>query len=318
MPTTGLSQYTSVNLLDLVKNTSAREDGMRIKFFQLKITEGWNVAWPFLAALLVGIVLRAVLPWVPLPWWIAKDAAYALSDALMVGGIVGVGLELVATGFLIERVAHDLAGRLVGRDLPHELQAKIKDIVDTKLVRDEFVKSYRLRESSDGKMELDVTITFAVMNHSSSTEPYTPHIEEESFYNPRFDYLEYSLGKTIHTFSGRQLYELSQPAKNTKVWSCSAPSPIKIPPKDDQRKNACRVTWKYHVTMPIEYSDVTSFLMPTIGATFRLDSLPSGYQFSAAHSDDLVHSEGGNSWFYDRPLLANQHIRVWWFKQPDA
>jgi hypothetical protein len=97
---------------------------MATRFRDLTVKEYWNLTWPFLSVLGVGLVSRSIALWYP------QDVLQAFGDALMVAGALGIAFELYATRFLIERVAYDLSDKLVGRGLPSELQAHIRSIVN--------------------------------------------------------------------------------------------------------------------------------------------------------------------------------------------
>jgi hypothetical protein len=112
----------------------------------LRVSEFVRVAGLFLIVFLVGIAARV---WYPFDRW-PYDVMRMLADAFIVAGIVGFLLELFATKFLIQRVADSLTDKLVGRGLPPELQAQIRRIVETDLVRENYRKSYHLYDPDEG------------------------------------------------------------------------------------------------------------------------------------------------------------------------
>ena len=78
----------------------------------------------------------------------------------------------------------------------------------------------------------------------------------------------------------------------------------------------CEVVMRYRLRMPSEYCDVTDFAVPTIGATFRVGSLPAGLEFVSSGQSrvsDLPNAD--NAWHFDRPFVTGQSIRVRWFKK---
>lgn len=102
-----------------------------IRFRDLSAGEFLHLTGPLLVVLAVGLALRVFYP---SDWW-PQDVAPLLADALIVAGLIGLALKRFATRFLIRRVADELAEKLVGRGLPSELQAHIKKIVETDLVK---------------------------------------------------------------------------------------------------------------------------------------------------------------------------------------
>jgi hypothetical protein len=136
---------------------------MATRFRDFKVSEYWNLAWPFALGIVVGIAGHVA--GYRLPPKLGHTVA-VLSDAFIVAGLVGLTLELFATRFLIERVAMDVAEKLAGRGLPSQLQALIRDIVDTHIVREDYTKSYRLSEpDGEGYIRLDVTIRYTAKNY---------------------------------------------------------------------------------------------------------------------------------------------------------
>lgn len=113
---------------------------MSFRFRDLKVVQWIRLFGPLLGAFLFGFILRVAYPYC----WFMPDAFYSLADALMVAGIVGSLLEMFSAKFMIERVADDLAEKLVGRGLPKELQAHIRRITNTDLVWGNYTKRYSL------------------------------------------------------------------------------------------------------------------------------------------------------------------------------
>ena len=66
--------------------------------------------------------------------------------------------------------------------------------------------------------------------------------------------------------------------------------------------------------MPDEYTDVTSFAMATIGARIVLREIPTSLDFHCS-GESLVHAEGSTTWYFDRPFVTDQHVRVRWTKK---
>src|SRR5215831_9156901 len=107
-----------------------------LHFRPLSIKDYARLLLPFLALGTLGAVAKLKYPY----WWPATDLVYFLSRTLLVATVIGIVLELSAAKPLVERVSENIAQRFIGRGLPAELQAPIKDIVDTGLVTDHYVK----------------------------------------------------------------------------------------------------------------------------------------------------------------------------------
>ena len=284
---------------------------MSLLFRNLKVKEWVRLFGPFVLAFLVGLFLRS--HYVPIS--LRFETVRALGDALMIAGIIGTLLELFSAKFMIERVSDDLSERLVGRGLPKELQAHIREITKTKLVWSNFEKRYRLSFSDiPDKMALDIEIGFEVRNYSDTAEKYAPGNNEETFYSPEFLYVEYGLnGGKSTVFDETALAGLVEVTAEGRVKNIRNLTKIDVPPTSEGR--FVRVLWRYRITMPREYTDVTYFGGATTGVSLILQDIPEGFDFSA-EDESAVHAEGSQTWNFKGPFVRSQHVRVRWFKKP--
>jgi len=74
--------------------------------------------------------------------------------------------------------------------LPAKLQAHIREITKTSIVREQFQKTYSFQQPHDGRITLDMEISFEVKNFSDTTLAYAPELQEESVFTPGFVSLE--------------------------------------------------------------------------------------------------------------------------------
>jgi hypothetical protein len=296
-------------------NPVVAAEGSRVKrrpMRQLSIRDYVRLLLPFLVLGLLGAVAKLKYPY----WWPGTDLVYFLADALLVAMVIGVVLELTAAKPLVEKVSENVAQKLIGRGLPAELQARIKDIVGTGVVRDHYVKSYTFSPPEDGRVVLDVEIRFEVRNYSDAMLDYAPEFTGETFWQPEFRFLEYGIaGKKIHTFAEDNLFSKVETANDIhvkRVPSYLLPK-VTLSPVAADRKAVCQVTWRYRVTMPEQYCDTTDFGEATLGATVQLQQLPEELKFVSGGDDSLHHESASHSWFFDRPFIPGQHVQVWWF-----
>ena len=281
------------------------------RFRKLSIKEYARLLLPFLFFGILGAVAKLKYPY----WWPAIDLVYFLANAFMVAMVIGVILTLSSAKLLIEEVADNLAQRLIGRGLPAELQGSIKDMVNTEFVRDHYVKSYTFSASERGQVNLDIEIRFEVRNYSDWVQDYAPEIAEENSCQPEFRFLEYGIaGKKIYTFSDENLSSMVETMSeiNIKRVPKSALPKVSLKPAKGGDKSVGQVTWRYRVTMPEEYCDVTRFGEATIGATLQLQDIPEGLEFESGGDASLHHEYGSFSWYFDRPFIPGQHVRAWW------
>lgn len=279
---------------------------------RLSIRDYVRLLLPFLVLGLLGAVAKLKYPY----WWPGTDLVYFLADTLLVAMVIGVVLELTAAKPLIEKVSENVAQKLIGRGLPAELQARIKTIVGTGLVRDHYVKSYSFSPPEDGRVILDVEIRYEVRNYSDAIVDYAPEFTGETFWQPEFRFLEYGIaGRKIHTLGEDNLFSKVETANDIHVKRVPGyllPK-VTLNPVAADAKAVCQVTWRYRVTMPDQYCDSTDFGEATLGATVQLQRLPEELKFVSGGDDSLHHESGSQSWFFDRPFIPGQHVQVWWF-----
>ena len=307
-----------VQILDiLAAPASSLEEGqgMSVRFREIRVEEYVKLAGPFVVTFLFGVAARITHPWYPLDWP-PVSTVDAIADAFIVAGLIGLLIELYSVRFLIQRVASDLAERLVGRGLPPELQGHIRNIVETVFVRNNYVKSYSFSGPTGGNFQIVITLDFEVRNYSDSVKEYTPVVAEERIYEPEFLLLEYGIPGTAnyYSFGAGQLAGCIETTPGTQAKVVRGPKSIKLDPVQ-RGGGPCRVTWRYRVKMPEAYSDVMSFVMATIGIRVRVEQIPPDYEFLAG--EGAFHQPGSLSWDFTQPFVGGQHIRSWWYRKPE-
>jgi hypothetical protein len=283
---------------------------MAVHFRRLSLNDFFKLVLPLGAVVILGVAVRL---WYPCSWW-PHDLMRPLADAFIVAGTIGLGLELVATKFLIERVANDLSEKLVGRGLPTELQGHIRNIVNTALVRDHYVKTYRFSKIAKGRVKIEMEITFDVSNYSDSAIDYVPEMDQEAAFKPDFLYLEYKLrGDLSHVLGKDQLagrVEDKHPP-NTATRLVKGDKSVRLKPILENPESVCTVLWKLAVVMPEEFSDTTEFRNATIDATLRLaEDMPAGLKFESSGDN----APSGMSWHFNGPFVTGQAIRAQWLR----
>lgn len=299
--------------------TPANDRGTKPRrFYALTVKDHARLLLPFVVAGIVGVVARLKYPY----WWPANELVYFLADALIVATVLGVAFDVFSAKLLVERVSDGLAQRLVGRGLPLEMQAPVRDVVSTDLVRDHYVKTYAFSTPEDGHVQVNVEVRYEVRNYSEAVRDYAPEMMAENFFQPDFRFLEYGIaGRKIHTFSDDSLsskVETSDELGITRVPGHALP-PIILRPVRTGEKAACQVTWRYGLTVPDQYCDVTDLDEATLGATIQVESLPEEMEFVSGGDASLHHEAGSQSWYFEKAFIAGQHVRAWWFrKKPSA
>lgn len=249
-------QPSYAEVLRVMRPRDGEDDEMtKPRLRDMPLLEAWKLTLAFVVAILVGFGLYRCYPC----GWPLYRPVMALADALMVAGIIGLALEIFATGHLIEKTAERLADEMTGRGLPPNIKSKISDIATTKLARNNYKKEYRLKDLGDGKLTVETTTTFDVENYGDKTEKYTPAADEEKVFNPKFPYLTYSLLGRNYSFDEAALARTRKDKHGTGTTVQVSGREIKIPPRTKDPTAVCKVTWVIEVTMKDEWFDLTEF-----------------------------------------------------------
>lgn len=287
------------------------------RFYALSLKDHLRLLSPFVVAGLLGVAARLKYPY----WWPANELVYFLADAFIVAMVLGVAVDVFTAKLLVERVSDGLAQRLVGRGLPADMQGPIRDVVSTDLVRDHYVKSYTFSPSEDGLVQVSVEVRFEVRNYSEAVRDYAPEMVAESFFQPEFRFLEYGIaGRKIYTFSDDGLACKAETEDDLGVMRVrrSALPTVSLRPVRTGEKASCQVTWRYGITVPEQYCDVTELDEATLGATIQIEALPEELEFAAGGDASLHHEAGSQSWYFEKAFIAGQCVRAWWFRRKPA
>jgi hypothetical protein len=284
------------------------------RFYALSLRDHVRLLLPFVVAGALGVVARLKYPY----YWPGNELVYFLADAFIVAMVLGVAIDLFSGKLLVERVSDGLAQRLVGRGLPADMQSPIRDVVSTDLVRDHYVKSYTFSAAEQGNVQVNVEVRFEVRNYSEVVRDYAPEMTAETFFQPEFRFLEYGIaGRKIYTFSDDDLACKAESENGlgiTRVPRSALPA-LSLKPVRTGEKAACRVTWRYSITVPEQYCDVTELTEATLGATLQIESLPEELEFAAGGDTSLHHEVGSQSWYFDKAFIPGQCVRAWWFRR---
>jgi len=188
----------------------------------------------------------------------------------------------------------------------------------TDLVRDHYVKSYAFSTPEYGHVNVDIEVRYEIRNYSEAVRDYAPEIAAEIFFQPEFRFLEYGIaGRKMHTFSDENLSSKVGTVNelNVRRVPSSALPPVSLKPVRSGEKSACQVTWRYRITVPEQYSDVTDFGEATLGATLQIQNIPEELEFVSGGDASLHHEAGSQSWYFDKSFITGQHLRAWWFRK---
>lgn len=284
------------------------------RFHALSIKDHFRLLAPFLLAGVVGVVTRVMYPY----QWPATELVYFLADAFIVAMVLGIAFDVFSAKLLVERVSDGLAQSLVGRGLPVDMQGPVRDIVSTDLVRDHYVKSYAFSTPEDGSVQVSVEVRFEIRNYSEAVRDYAPEMTVESFFRPEFRFLEYGIaGRKLYSFSDENLLSKAETVDDlgvTRVPRSVLPL-VSLKPVRAGEKAPCQVTWRYGITVPEQYCDVTYLDEATLGATLQVEALPEELEFVSGYDGSLHHEAGSQSWYFEKAFITGQHLRAWWFRR---
>ena len=287
------------------------------RFYALSMKDHARLLLPFIIVGVVGVVARLKYPY----WWPGNELVFFVADAFIVAMLLGVVIDVFSAKLLVERVSDGLAQRLVGRGLPVDMQGPVRDVVSTDLVRDHYVKSYAFSAPEDGRVLVNVEVRFEVRNYSEAVRDYAPEMLAETFFQPEFRFLEYGIaGRKIYTFSDDGLSckaETDDALGITRVPRSALPT-LSLKPVRAGEKAACQVTWRYSLTVPEQYCDVTALDEATLGATIQIEALPEELEFAAGGDASLHHEAGSQSWYFEKAFIAGQCVRAWWFRRKSS
>jgi hypothetical protein len=293
----------------------ARENRLATRrFYALSLKDHIRLLLPFILLGAVGVVTRIEYPY----QWPANELVYFLADAFIVAMILGVAFDVFSAKLLVERVSDGLAQALVGRGLPVEMQGPVRDIVSTDLVRDHYVKTYAFSTPEGGRVGVSVEVRYEIRNYSEAVREYAPELTVESFFQPEFRFLEYGIaGRKIYSFSDVNLSSLVVTEDDLGVIRVprSALPSLPLKPVKVGEKAPCQVTWRYGITVPEQYCDVTDLDEATLGATLQVETLPEELEFVSGYDASLHHEAGSQSWYFEKAFVAGQSLRAWWFRR---
>ena len=284
------------------------------RFHALSIKDHFRLLAPFLLLGVVGVATRILYPYS----WPANELVYFLADAFIVAMVLGVAFDVFSAKLLVERVSDGLAQALVGRGLPVDMQGPVRDIVSTDLVRDHYVKSYAFSTPEDGHVQVSVEVRYEIRNYSEAVRDYAPEMTVESFFQPEFRFLEYGIaGRKIYSFADENLSSKVEGMEDlgvTRVPRSTLPV-VSLKPVRGGEKGPCQVTWRYGITVPEQYCDVTDLDEATLGATLQVEALPEELEFVSGYDASLHHEAGSQSWYFEKAFITGQHLRAWWFRR---
>jgi hypothetical protein len=257
------------------------------------------------------------LPEIPEEWWAMswlRSAIHPLSDALMVGGILGATVDT----FLKRALMRDVGAVFIGWALPQKLRDYIREVSQTSIVRQNYRVHYKLTVSGN-EVTAEVSTTVDVFNFSTATRIHQPQLSLDLHDRPNETAVraEVRRGGRVCPWSAAKLAKRAEKSEHVLTWRLPR---MFLAPQDVDKAHlepACTILWEYEMTMPVPYTDFLSFMWPTVGVELVSDC-PSDIEFTCDPCEAMKHGEGSRQWRYDRLYMPGQSIRVRWKRRAAA
>jgi hypothetical protein len=222
----------------------------------------------------------------------------AAGHSFLVAAILALTVDWFAKAHLLREAARDFAPYLFGWRLPDAVVARIRETFSTDLIGYERRYDYRLEEQSATELQVHVTLSFTLENHSNSVRDHTEELSVWALDEPTFESLGIICGtETRSRFNIEEVFGFRK---------AKARAPISIP-----AKGKASVTWQYSFRTHRNHSEINSWPFPVIGVTIRA-LCPPGIEFVSDPDPSLIRT--GATWFYkDRLYWTGEYIRVRWF-----
>ena len=224
---------------------------------------------------------------------------------MIVAAILGITVDSYIKEFLVRRASANLFKYLVGYKLPEPIQNRLRDLMGTSFIRENYQATYTLPPVSDDQEILDVRYQFDLKNVTTGPKPYQPRLELEKHDKPVILELRCD-GKDEH------FRKIAAVSGTIGTESSTVPGVIEAVGEriDLLPQTVYPVSGHYQLRVPCNHSDTMSFLHPTVDVTVRVEC-PSEFRFVIEGA--TIHTP--NMWqFHDHAFLTAEHVRIRWFK----
>jgi hypothetical protein len=241
------------------------------------------------------------------------ELAGSFGEALFIAGFLSMTVDQYVKNKMLHEVSHNVSKYLIGYELPVEAQDRIKELMSCRIIRENYAAFYEATKSeTPGKLKLEVTISYDVKNITHHNESYKQYLALEQHDLPAIIELKCESSDSRATYH-REGKDVS--SVHDGVVEAEGPL-ITIKPAGKGGGPTYRVSDKHSVIQSEEYSDLISFLAPTINVTITA-KFPPEITFIAP-SETPSEATEANSWEYKRLFMPSEHIRVRWFKNKSA
>jgi hypothetical protein len=251
---------------------------------------------------------------ISLSWYWQKEGSLkileAFGEAMLIAGFLSLTVDRYIKREMLDEVSHGITEFMIGYELPKEAKAKIRDLMGSRILRQDMELHWRISETSDPtKVKVVMSFSFDVKNITSENEEYRQVVVVEKRDNPTIGHLECASSDEVARYKLDGAAIARERANEPGVLEALG-TRITIKPNRDSDEPHYRVGASYTMLLPDEWSDVFAFGGPTLRVRVTAD-LPEKFVFDAPDAD----VETSQDWQYNKFFLPNQHLRVRWFKQ---
>jgi hypothetical protein len=221
----------------------------------------------------------------------------------MIAAVLGVTVDRTAKDKLLRDVSADIWHHLMGRDLPLEIKAFIKDsLLDTKVVCTRYEVRYRLAQREDGRLDVHVVLRRDLENFG----------RQEDVLNNVHIGIPLDDTPTIH---GVTCEKDGQPPRSSLELSngdgiimLAKFGDLTLAPHGKAGSKAA-FTWTYSLISNRSDTGIHAYSSPSLGAAIFLDHpVPMGITFVVDDADKVSDTH----WRRSGVIWGGQYIRVRW------
>jgi hypothetical protein len=239
---------------------------------------------------------------------------HSLGHALLIAGILSWMVDYNVKRRLIREAIRDIDKYLLGYALPSDLQDKVKEIREARIVRHHFLCEFTISPIQDERqIKLETTITFQAQNITNREQQYTAELALEKRNSPKIEFMSCTSNDAQAKYSLKGSDLLNQADSDSPMIDVQART-LWLLPQSQKRFPFIDYEFKanYSQKLPEIGSEYFQFDQPypTIGATIIVNHPP---QFkihfpSKPKKAELTRSE----WTNHTVFLRGAIITIWW------
>jgi hypothetical protein len=261
----------------------------------------WKFAvLPFVVG--VGIRLMA-LRWAQTLPDIGYGLLVALSEALMIAGILAVVVDSQVKRELLKEVSRGLFEHMIGFDHKPAIKERIKDIAfNTAVYREDYTVEVTIIPIDLHETRLDMSIRTTVINESPVNQNYRHHMTFNEYEHGVVTQMSITSNGDPSVNSSDWKVEQNEEEKRRRATTFALNKNVQLKP---QVKYDCFIA--YSVTVPRDHFFNLNMAYPTLGIMLRIDK-PNECDVYP----DPPTAQTGITWIYDKLYMQGEHVTINW------